>query len=133
MQENKLEVQDILKIMLNLFQDVDNRLKELSKKQSIVDTKQDEILHYIENHKLNASERCKIISLLQKVRKDRRQIKDEMDVIRSLKDSFIDKYKNKFIEKDILVALKNLQELENRKDNPNYTYKYLTEDLELID
>ena len=49
MQENKLEVQDILKIMLNLFQDVDNRLKELSKKQSIVDTKQDEILHYIEN------------------------------------------------------------------------------------
>ena len=133
MQENKLEVQDILKIMLNLFQDVDNRLKELSKKQSIVDTKQDEILHYIENHKLNASERCKIISLLQKGRKDRRQIKDDMDVIRSLKDSFIDKYKNKFIEKDILVALKNLQELENRKDNPNYTYKYLTEDLELID
>ena len=82
----------------------------------MIDSKQDEILHYIENHKLNASERCKIVGLLKDVRIERRQIKNEIDVIHSLKDSFIDKYKNKFIEKDIIIALKNLKELENRKN-----------------
>lgn len=127
----ELQVSDILKIILHLFQDIDKRQEQLSKEQSVIDSKQDEILHYIENHKLNASERCKIVGLLKDVRIERRQIKNEIDVIRSLKDSFIDKYKNKFIEKDIIIALKNLKELENRKNNPKYTYKYLTKDLEI--
>ena len=111
----ELQVTDILKLVLQLFQDIDKRQEELSKEQSIVDSKQDEILHYIENHNLNAAERCKVVGLLKNIRTERRQIKNEIDVIRSLKDSFIDKYKNKFIEKDIIIALKNLQELEKRK------------------
>ncbi len=132
MQKRDLEVTDILKMILHLFQDIDKRQEELSKQQSIVDSKQDEILHYIENHNLNAIERCKVVSLLKKIREERRQIKNEIDVIRSLKDSFIDKYKNKFIEKDIIIALKNLKELEERKNNPKYTYQYLTKDLEIL-
>ena len=51
----------------------------------------------------------------------------------SLKNTFIDKYKNKFIEKDLIQALKNLKELEQRKNNPKYTYQYLTEELEIKD
>lgn len=129
----ELQVTDILKLVLQLFQDIDKRQEELSKEQSIVDSKQDEILHYIEIHNLNAAARCKVISLLKKVREERRQIKNELDAIRSLKDSFIDKYKSKFIEKDIMIALKNLKELEERKNNPRYTYKYLTEDLEILE
>lgn len=129
----ELQVTDILKLVLQLFHDIDKRQEELSKEQSVADTKQDEILHYIEIHNLNAATRCKVISLLKKVREERRQIKNEIDVIHSLKDSFIDKYKNKFIEKDIIIALKNLQELEKRKNNPKYTYKYLTEDLEMLE
>lgn len=132
MQKRDLEVTDILKMILHLFQDIDKRQEELSKQQSIVDSKQDEILHYIENHNLNAIERCKVVNLLKDIRIERRQIKNEIDVIRSLKDSFIDKYKNKFIEKDIIIALKNLKELEERKNNPKYTYQYLTKDLEIL-
>lgn len=128
-----MEVSEILKVVLQLFQSIDKRQEELSKEQSIADSKQDEILHYIEIHNLNAAARCKVISLLKKVREERRQIKNELDAIRSLKDSFIDKYKSKFIEKDIMIALKNLKELEERKNNPRYTYKYLTEDLEIIE
>ena len=131
-QKRDLEVTDILKMILHLFQDIDKRQEELSEQQSIVDSKQDEILHYIENHNLNAIERCKVVSLLKDIRIERRQIKNEIDVIRSLKDSFIDKYKNKFIEKDIMIALKNLKELEERKNNPKYTYQYLTKDLEIL-
>ena len=94
--------EEILKYMLVFFQDIDKRQKELSEHQSIYDIKQDEILHYIENHKISAADSCKLIKQLKKVRAERRQVKDELDVIRSLKDTFIDKYNNKFIEKDII-------------------------------
>lgn len=67
------------------------------------------------------------------VREERRKIKNEIDTIHSLKDTFIDKYKNKFIEKDLIQALKNLKELEQRKNNPKYTYQYLNEELEIKD
>lgn len=125
--------EETLKYMLVFFQDIDKRLKELSNEQSIADTKQDEILHYIENHNLSASQSCRLIKQLKKVKKERRLVKDEIDTIRSLKDTFVDKYKNKFIEKDIMQALKNLKALENKQNNPKYTYQYLTEELEIKD
>lgn len=126
-------IEDILKYTLTLFQNTDKRLSELNKQQSIWDIKQDELLHYIENHNLDAVKSCKIAKQLKYVRTERRQVKDEIDVIRSLKDTFVDKYKNKFIEKDLIQAIKNLKELENRKNNPKYTYQYLTEELEIKD
>lgn len=125
--------EETLKYILVFFENIDKRLNELSKEQSISDIKQDEILHYVENHKLSASQSCKLIKQLKKVREERRLIKDEIDVIRSLKDTFVDKYKNKFIEKDIMQALKNLKALENKQNNPKYTYQYLTEELEIKD
>lgn len=128
-----MEIEDILKYTLTFFQDIDKRLAELYSKQSVWDIKQDELLHYIENHNLDAVKSCKIVKQLKYVRTERRQVKDEIDVIRSLKDTFVDKYKNKFIEKDLIQAIKNLKELENRKNNPKYTYQYLTEELEIKD
>ena len=126
-------IEDILKYTLTFFQDIDKRLAELKNKQSMWDIKQDELLHYIENHNLDAVKSCKIVKQLKYVRAERRQVKNEIDVIRSLKDTFVDKYKNKFIEKDLIQALKNLKELEQRKNNPKYTYQYLTEELEIKD
>lgn len=128
-----MEIEDILKYTLTFFQDIDKRLSQLSDLQSNWDIKQDELLHYIENHNLDAVKSCKIIKQLKYVRAERRQVKNEIDVIRSLKDTFVDKYKNKFIEKDLIQALKNLKELEQRKNNPKYTYQYLTEELEIRD
>ena len=128
-----MEIEDLLKTMLVFFQDIDKRLEKLSKELSITDTKQQELLHYIENHNLNAVESCKIIKLLKTVREERREIKNEINVVQSLKDTFVDKYKNKFIEKDLIKALKNLKELSEKQNNPSYTYKFLTKDLEVKD
>lgn len=128
-----MKVEDILKLVLKFFQETDKRLEELKNQLSIWDIKQQEILHYIENHNLNAAESCKLIKLLKNIRKERRIIKEEMDVIRSVKDTFIDKYKNKFIEKDLIQTIKNLKQLEIRQNNPKYTYQFLTEELELKD
>lgn len=128
-----MEIEDLLKTMLAFFQDIDKRLEKLSKGLSIADTKQQELLHYIENHNLNAVESCRIIKLLKTVREERREIKNEINVVQSLKDTFVDKYKNKFIEKDLIQALKNLKELSEKQNNPSYTYKFLTKDLEVKD
>jgi hypothetical protein len=128
-----MSAEELLKYILNFFQDIDKRLSELSSKQSEWDIKQDELLHYIENHNLDAVKSCKIIKQLKYVRAERRQVKNEIDVIRSLKDTFVDKYKSKFIERDLMLAMKNLKELEQRKNNPKYTYQYLTEELEIRD
>ena len=125
--------EDMLKYMLAFFQDTDKRLKELREEQSKWDIKQDEILHYIENHNLDAIKGCKLLRILKQVRTERRIVKNEIDVVQSLKATFIDKYKNKFIEKDIMQALKSLKELENRQNSPKYTYQYLTEELEIRD
>lgn len=125
--------EDMLKYMLAFFQDTDKRLKELREEQSKWDIKQDEILHYIENHNLDAVKGCKLLRRLKKVRTERRIVKNEIDIVQSLKATFIDKYKNKFIEKDIMQTLKSLKELENRQNSPKYTYQYLTEELEMKD
>ena len=125
--------EDMLKYMLAFFQDTDKRLKELREEQSKWDIKQDEILHYIENHNLDAIKGCKLLRILKQVRTERRIVKNEIDIVQSLKATFIDKYKNKFIEKDIMQALKSLKELENRQNSPKYTYQYLTEELEIKD
>ena len=128
-----MEIEDLLKTMLVFFQDIDKRLEKLSKELSIADTKQQELLHYIENHNLNAVDSCKIIKLLKTVREERTETKNEITVVQSLKDTFVDKYKNKFIEKDLIQALKNLKELSEKQNNPSYTYKFLTKDLEVKD
>lgn len=126
-----MNIENVLKLILNLFQDVDKQLEELARKQSEWDIKQQEVLHYIENHNLDAVQRCKIVGLLKDIRYERRQVKNEIDVLSSIKDTFVDKYKNKFIEKDIILALKKLKEVHTRQTNPTYKYQYLTEELEI--
>ena len=126
-----MSIEEMLKLMLDMFQNTDKRLNELSKQQSEWDIKQDELLHYIEIHNLDAIKSCKIIKQLKYVRDERRKVKDEINIIRSLKDSLLDKYNNKFIEKDLIMTLKNLKVLEDRQLNPQYTYQYLTEELEI--
>lgn len=125
--------EDMLKYMLVFFQDTDKRLKDLREELSKWDIIQDEILHYIEIHNLDAIKSCKLMKLLKEIRTGRRIVKNEIDIVQSLKATFIDKYKNKFIEKDIMQALKSLKELENKQNNPKYTYQYLTEELEIKD
>lgn len=128
-----MDLEDLLKYMLSFFEGIDEQAKKLNEEQSIVDKKQDEILHYIEIHKLSAAQSCKLTKELKKIREERRQIKNELTIVRSIKDTFVAKYKNKMIEKDIILALKNLKELRKIQENPKYKYKYLTEKLEVLE
>lgn len=126
-----MEVQDLLKYMLEFFQTIDDKRNKLNTELSTIDIKQQELLHYIENHSFNAAKSCHIIKQLKKIRYERRQIKNQLEIVNGLKDTFADKYKNKFIEKDIIEALKRMKNLEERHQNPKYVYKFLDEEGEI--
>lgn len=129
----KMTIEELLIGILNLFENIDKDRDKLSSKLSKYDKRQDEVLHYIENHKLDAKARCKVVELLQKNREKRREVKNQLDIIRFLKENFITKYKNKFIEKDVIQTLKGYRELQQKQNNPKYTYQFLTEELEFED
>ena len=75
-----MTVEDLLKLMLNFFQEIDKETKESYEKLSILDLKQQDILHYIEATTLNASGYSKVGKLLKQVRTERREIKNEEEL-----------------------------------------------------
>lgn len=124
-----MEIEDILKYTLTLFQDIDKRLSELRNQQSIWDIKQDELLHYIENHNIDAVRACKIVKQLKYVRGERRKVKDEIEELKGkLEDISKRREKSKTKEEKTVLwcleirtdeRIKTLHELlENYKMNP---------------
>lgn len=45
-----MEAEELLKYMLNFFQDIDKQIKEIENELSQKDLEQQDILHYIENN-----------------------------------------------------------------------------------
>ena len=104
--------EDMLKYMLVFFQDIDKRQKELSEQQSMWDIKQDEILHYIENHNLDAIKSCKIVKQIKYVREERRKAKDNIDLLNRISLRLKFNNKDKSIIWDINTD-KNYHEQQN--------------------
>ena len=117
-----MNVEDLMKYMLNLF---DNTSKELSEEYERLSKKDMELCdldHYIENHKLRAGDLAKVCKLRQTLREERRQIKNNIDMIELIK-RFTDKYNAKLITGDIIKSLKEQEELIRKQENPKYKYR----------
>ncbi len=112
-----MEVDDLLKYMLNFFQNIDKQAQKISEELSQKDLERQDILHYIENTELNAAGYARVGKLLKRVSMERREIKKELEKINCLKDKLANKYNNKLIAGDIIKALKGLQTIDNRKGN----------------
>lgn len=126
-----MAIEELIKYLLNLFQNIDSDLKKLQDELSIYYQIQQDLLHYLENHNMNAPDSCKLVKQLKKIREERREIKDDISIISSVKDLFVDRYKNKFIEKDLIKLLNSLNDIKDRQKNPTYKYRYLDENLEI--
>ena len=101
--------------------DVDKKLQvDLYNKEG----ERDDLLHEIELSKLNAIERMSVYSKLENVLKERRIIKDKINLINTLKP-----YTNKFIEKGICgetqLTIKNIETLKKNQENRQYTPRVL--------
>ena len=120
-----MEVKDLLKYMHNFFTSIDQEVNNISQELSNVDLEQQDILHYIENNNLNASGYAKVGKLLKEIRLKRRNIKNDLDKLNAIRDNLTRKYNNKFIEKDIIEAIKGIEAIENRKGKYNSRTKIL--------
>ena len=125
-----MEVETLMKYMLNLFNNTDKRLNEELQKLSEKDMELSDLDHYIEIHKLKSYELAKIGKLRKTIREERREIKNNIEMIKTVKE-FTDKYNNKLITGDIIKNLKEQNDLKKRQENP--TYKYRTNVLERLE
>lgn len=126
-------IEDLMKYMLNLFDNIDKQLSEEYQELSQKDMELSDLDHYIENHTLKSYEFAKVGRLRKTLREERRKIKNNIDLIETIK-KFTDKYNNKLITGDIIKNLKEQETLKKRQENPKYKYRTnILERLELKD
>ena len=121
-EDKSLNVVELMNYMLELFNNTGKNLKNEYEKLSKKDMELSDLDHYIENHTLKAFEYAKIGKLRKTLRHERREIKNNIEIIEEVK-RFTDKYNNKLITGDIIKTLKGYSTIKNRHDNPCYTYR----------
>lgn len=117
-----MTVEELMKYMLNLFNNTSNDLHNEYEKLSQKDMELSDLDHYIEIHRLKAYELAKIGKLRKILREERREIKDNIEIIETIK-KFTDKYNNKLITGDIIQNLKEQETIKKKQDNPIYKYR----------
>ncbi len=117
-----MDVEDLMQYMLNLFNNTDKELHEEYEKLSQKDMELSDLDHYIEFHTLKSYELAKIGRLRKTLREERREIKNNIDMIEIIK-KFTDKYNNKLITGDIIQNLKEQGVLRKKQENPKYNYR----------
>ena len=125
-----MNVEDLMQYMLNFFNNTNKELHEEYEKLSQKDMELSDLDHYIENHTLKSYELAKVGRLRKTLREERRQIKNNIDMIEIAK-KFTDKYNNKLIRGDIIQNLKEQGILRKKQENP--IYKYRTDILERLE
>ena len=123
--------QEFLIEMKNFFENIDTLKKDLEKEIKRVEQERNDLLHEIELGNLNAVELIKVAVVLRDVLKERRQYKDELDKVMTIK-GFTDKYNNKLITGDIIQTIKNLKTLEKSKEQRKYRPRVI-QDLKCVE
>ena len=121
------DMQQTLNLLSNIeyfIKNIDTTEKNLKANLVNIEGQQEDLLHEIEFSKLNAIEIMNIYKQLENVRKERRKIKDKLELINTLKS-----YTNKFIEKGICGetkdVIKNIETLRSNQENRQYTPRIL--------
>ena len=117
---NMIDEEEFLIRMKNFFENIDKLKKDLEEQIKRVELERNDLLHELELGNLNAVELTKVAIVLRDVLKERRQYKDELAKVMTLK-GFTDKYNNKLISVDIIQVLKNLKTLKQNKKTRTYT------------
>lgn len=118
--ENMQQTIELLKNIKDFFFNIDETEKRLNTELYNKEGERDDLLHEIELSKLNAIERMQTYSKLETVLKERRCIKDKIDLINTIK-----LYASKFITKGICAetdtTIKNIETLKSNQENRQYT------------
>lgn len=117
-----MTVEELMRYMLNLFNNTSDDLHKEYERLSQKDMELSDLDHYIENHSLKCYELAKIGKLRKTLREERREIKNNIEMIEIIK-KFTDKYNHKLITGDIIQNLKEQGILRKKQENPKYKYR----------
>lgn len=121
MQIDNIEESKILLLEIEqLFTDLDDIKKELENKIDLKGAEQEDYLHELELGNLSGLEILKVSKELIRTRKERRVLKDKLEVINTLK-GYTDKYITKGIIADTRQAINNIDTLINNQQTRKYT------------
>ena len=110
--DNMEEVKTLLLEIEDLFMNLENYKKDLENQISKKEAEQEDYLHELELAKLNGIEIMKVSNSLIKTRKERRVLKDKLELVKTLK-GYTDKFKTKGIVADTKQAISNIDMLKN--------------------
>ena len=121
MQIDNIEESKILLLEIEqLFIELDDIKKELESKIYLKGAEQEDYLHELELGNLSGLEILKVSKELIRTRKERRVLKDKLEVINTLK-GYTDKYITKGIIADTRQAISNIDTLINNQQTRKYT------------
>ena len=118
--DNMEEVKTLLIETENMFTNLDDLKKDIENKICIKEAEQEDYLHELELAKLNGIEIMKVSNSLIKTRKERRILKNKLELLNTIK-GYTDKYITKGIIADTRQAIKNLDTLKNNQESKEYT------------
>lgn len=118
--DNTEDVKILFLEMETLFTDLDTVKKELENEICVKEAEQTDYLHELELAKLNGIEIMKVANALIKTRRERRKLKDRLELVNTIK-GFSDEYIKKGIVSNIKQLVKNIDTLENNQKNREYT------------
>ena len=117
------DMQQTLELLENIdyfFKNIDAVERKLQTDLYNKEGERDDLLHEIELSKLNAIERMQTYSRLETALKERRIIKDKLDLINTIKP-----YTNKYIMKGICgetnKTIQNIETLKSNQESRQYT------------
>lgn len=118
-----MDVIEEIKNIVEKLDKIDDYSDSLSDKLSVIDSKLQDLLHYIENNKINVLWCYRMIKEIKMLREERRKIKNDMELLSKYSEQ-----KNKIISKENRQFLMTEIYKKEKLLGKNYTNKQYTEE-----
>lgn len=118
------EVEEYLRQTKEFFSCIDTERERIERELKNKEYERDDWLHEIELASLNAIERSRVYGKLEKVLKERRELKDKLDLINTLR-GFTSKFIVKGICAEVNQVIENVNTLKKNKINRVYNPRIL--------
>lgn len=118
--DNLEEVKILLLEVEDLFMNLEDCKKQIEDQINIKEAEQEDYLHELELGKLNGIEIMGVSKSLIKTRKERRILKDKLELLKTIK-GYTDKYINKGIIAETRQAIMNIETLKSNQESREYT------------
>lgn len=119
-----MDIVEKLTEAITILNEIDEYREQLPEIQSNIDSSLSDLYHYIENNSLNTSQRYKIVGEIQKLRRERRIIKNNNWISKTYEDN-INKLNNKANRSMMIAELKKT----TKKVDTQYKNRVLTDEL----